>query len=205
MKLYYAPNSIALVSLIALEETGAAYAPVLLNFAAAEQKGSTYLAINPKGRVPSLIIGDAVLTETVAILFYLGQTFPTAKLLPNDPLSIARVQELNAYLASTVHVSHAHRMRGARWSDDPAVIEAMKLKVAQNMGDHFAYLESRFDGPWAMGAVYSVADPYLFVLSGWLARDGVDITRFPKIAAHHARMLNRPAVQHALAVQGPLN
>ncbi len=202
MQLHYAPDTIALVSLIALEEAGATYDPVRLDFSAGAQRSDRYLALNPKGRVPALVTDHGTLTETPAILIWIAATHPDARLMPADPFAAARVQELMAYLCSTVHPSHAHRMRGARWSDDPAVIEALKIKVPRNMADHFAYLQGRFAGPWAMGPDYTIADPYLFVLAGWLGNDGVDIAAFPQIADHHARMLNRPAVRRALAIQG---
>jgi glutathione S-transferase len=201
LQLHFAPGTIALVSLIVLEEAGAPYTPVRLDFAAGAQRSDAYLHLNPKGRVPILVTDHGSLTETPAILTYLAATHPQAALTPADPFAAARVHELMTYLCSTVHPSHAHMRRGARWSDDPAVIEALKIKVPQNMADHFAYLEDRFAGPWAMGADYTLADPYLFVLAGWLGGDGVDIARFPKIAAHHARMGNRPAVRRALAIQ----
>jgi glutathione S-transferase len=201
MKIYFAPDTIARVSLIVLEEISLPYQAVKVSFAASEQRGADYLAVNPKGRVPSLETPQGVLTETPAILTYLAQTHPEAKLLPDDPFQAARVHELMSYLCSTVHVSHAHRMRGARWSDDPAVITGMKVKVAQNIADHFAYMEQRFVGPWAIGQAYTLADPYLFVIAGWIGFDGVDIARFPKIAEHQAAMRTRPAVQRALIAE----
>ena len=201
MKLYYAPNTIALAALITLEEVGAAYDPVRVDFATAGQRGPDYLAVNPKGRVPSLVTAQGVLTEAPAILTYLAQTHPAAGLIPADPFAAARMNELMSYLGSTVHVSHAHKMRGARWSDDPAVIVSLKDKVTQNMADHFAYMEGRFDGPWAMGAAYTLADPYLYVLSSWTKGDGDDLAQFPTIAGHFAAMQARLAVQRALAVQ----
>jgi glutathione S-transferase len=202
MKIYFAPDTIARVSLIVLEEIGLPYQAVKVSFAASEQRGADYLAVNPKGRVPSLVTDQGVLTETPAILTYLAQTHPEAGLLPGDPFQAARVQEMMSYLCSTVHVSHAHRTRGSRWSDDPAVINGMKVKVPQNIGDHFGFLEQRFVGPWALGQAYSLADPYLFVIAGWIGFDGVDIARFPKIAAHQHAMRARPAVQRALTAEG---
>jgi glutathione S-transferase len=99
-----------------------------------------------------------------------------------------------------VHVNHAHRPRGSRWADEPAAIEAMKAKVPENMADCFTLIEqTMFEGPWVMGEAYSLADPYLFVMTDWLPSDGVDPTRFEKASDHHARMLQRPAVQRALA------
>ncbi len=201
LTIWMAEGTIALASLIALEEAGAEYAVRRLDFAAGAQRSADYLSVNPKARVPTLETEAGVLTETPAILTFIAEIYPAAGLLPTDLFLRARAHELCAYLCSTVHVSHAHLRRGARWSDDPAVIEALKIKVPQNMGDHFAYLEARFNGPWAMGEVYSFADPYLFVLAGWLGRDGVDIGRFPKIAAHKTRMAARPAVIRALAFE----
>lgn len=201
MQIHYAPNTIALASLITLEEIGAPYTPVRVDFSRNAQRADPYLRLNPKGRVPALVTPQGTLTETPAILTWLGQSFPQANLLPADPFGFARVQELMAYLCSTVHVSHAHKRRGARWSDDPTVVGALALKVAQNMGDHFSYLEQRFTGPFAIGDQFTIADPYLHTLSRWLEGDGVDLARFPRIAAHFTAMTARPAVQRALAIQ----
>src|SRR3954463_10732669 len=116
LKLYYAPGTCALASHIALEEAGAKYETVRMSFKSEDQKKPDYLKINPKGRVPSLVTDSGVLTETPALLIYIAQVFPAAKLAPLDnPNALAKVQEFNSYLCSTVHVSHAHRMRGARW------------------------------------------------------------------------------------------
>jgi glutathione S-transferase len=97
-------------------------------------------------------------------------------------------------------VNHAHGRRGGRWADDPAAHEAMKDKVPQTMTESFLLIEEKMlAGPWVMGECYSVADAYLFVMTGWLRGDGVDPMRFSKATAHYARMMERPAVQRALA------
>jgi glutathione S-transferase len=122
------------------------------------------------------------------------------RLSRKDPFAFAQMQAFNAYLSSTVHPHHAHNRRGSRWSDDPAVIEALKIKVPQNMTDCFTIIESDYlKGPWVMGEQYTVADAYLFTIAGWLAGDGVDIKTFPKVAAHYQAMLARPAVARAVA------
>lgn len=201
LKLFTAPGTCALASHITLEEAGAQFELARLDFGRDDQRKPEYLAVNPKGRVPALVTAQGVLTETPAILAYLAQTFPQARLAPlTDPWEFARLQSINSYLCSTVHVSHAHRARGKRWVDDDASIEAMKKKVAQNMRDCFALIEQdMLQGPWMMGADYSVCDPYLFTIARWLEGDGVDIARFPKVAAHFKQMQARPAVQRALA------
>ena len=201
LKLYYAPGTCALASHIALEEAGAAYETVRLNFKTEDQKKSEYLRINPKARVPSLVTDRGIITETPAILIYIAQTFPAAKLAPlDDPFGLAKVQSFNNYLCSTVHVAHAHRMRGARWTDDAAALETMKKKVPKTVGECFALIEREmFEGPWVMGRDYTVCDGYMFTLTQWLGGDGVDVNKTPKIADHFKRMGERPAVQRALA------
>jgi glutathione S-transferase len=196
LKLFYANGTCALASHIALEEAGAQYETVKLNFSQGEQRKPEYLKVNPKGRVPALITDKGILTETPAILVYIAQSFPAAHLAPlDDPFALAQAQAFNSYLCSTVHVAHAHRVRGSRWADDPGAIEAMKLKVRQNMTDCFELIEREmFAGPWVMGAAYSICDPYLFTLTGWLEGDGVALASLPKMQAHRARMMERPAV-----------
>lgn len=203
LKLFYSPGSCALASHIALEETGVPFEAVRLDFKNNEQRKPEYLAVNPKGRVPALVTDQGVLTETPAILAYIAQSFPAARLAPlADPFEFARLQAFNSYLCSTVHVAHAHRTRGYRWADDPAAIEAMKRKVPENVGECFALIErDMLKGPWVMGEAYTIADPYLFTVAGWMESDGIDINRFPKLRDHRNRMAERPAVKRALAEQ----
>ncbi|MBB3288409.1 MULTISPECIES: glutathione S-transferase N-terminal domain-containing protein [Rhizobium] len=200
---YFAPGSCALASLIALEESGLAYEHRRLNLANGDQRQPDYLAINPKGRVPALVTDRGVITENIAIMAYIAQIAPAAKLAPlDDPFEFAQMQSFNSYIATTVHVNHSHKGRGYRWTDDPAAIEAMKAKVPQTMTESFALIEDKMlKGSWVMGEQYTVADGYLFTMEKWLPGDGVDIKQFPKVSAHYQRMLERPAVQKALAVE----
>src|SRR3546814_3594824 len=113
LKFFYAPATCALASMIAMEDAGAEYEAVRIDFAADGQRGPAYLAINPKGRVPALATDRGVLTETPAILAFVAQSFPTAGLAPlDDPFAFAAVPAFNSYLCSTVHVAHAHRKIG---------------------------------------------------------------------------------------------
>ena len=203
LTLYYAPNSCALASHIALEQVGAQYETVRVDFSCSEQREPEYLRINPKGRVPALVTERGILTETPAILLFICQRFPAAELAPlNDAFALAQFNEFNSYLCSTVHVAHAHRMRGDRWVDDPAAIAAMQKKVPQTVGDCFQLIESEmFKGPWVMGARYTACDIYLFTLAQWLEGDGVDPERFPKIADHRRRMLKLPVVSKVFAAE----
>ena len=201
IKLYYGVGACSLASHIALEEAGAEYEAIRMDLKVGQQRTPDYLALNPKGRVPTLITDRGVITETPAILAYIAQTHRAANLAPlDDPFAFAEVQAFNSYLCSTVHVGHAHGGRGSRWADDPAALEAMKAKVSRNMADYFEVIENRmFRSPWVMGETYSIGDPYLYTIAGWLARDGVDIARFPRVADHFKRMEQRPAVAKVLA------
>jgi len=199
--LYYALNTCALASHIALSDAGAPYDLQRVDFRTTQQQSPDYVAINPKARVPAMVTPGGILTETPAILAFIAQSFPAARLAPlDDPFAFAEMQAFNSYLCSTVHVAHAHRMRGTRWADDPASFADMKRKVPQTVTACFKLIESRMlKGPWLLGEAYTVADPYLFTLAQWLEDDGVDPAGIPKVMDHRVRMLERPNVQQALA------
>ena len=147
IKLYYASHTCSLASHIALEDAGADYSTVRLSFAADEQRKPEYLAINPKGRAPALVTDRGILTETPAILAFIAQSFPQARLAPlEDAFLFARVQAFNSYLCSTLHVAHAHRMRGNRWADDPAAIAAMQRKVPESVTACYRLIEDEHAG-----------------------------------------------------------
>ena len=200
ISLYYSPNSCALASHILLEEVGANYSVIEINFNKNEQRKPNYLSVNAKGRVPALLTEEGVLTETPAILLYIAQKYPQKKMAPlNNIYQLAKAQELNSYLCSTAHVAHAHLSRGSRWADDPAAIAAMTAKVPETVGACFSFLESGMsDSPWVLGDDYSICDPYLFTVTRWLKRDGVDRKKFPRIDAHYQRMKDRIAVRNVI-------
>jgi glutathione S-transferase len=201
LKLYYAPGTCALASHIALEEAGAAYTTERIDFKSNQQNSAEYLAVNPKGRVPALVTDRGILTETPAMLAFIAQSFPKAKLAPlDDAFAFARAQAFNSYLCSTVHVAHAHKMRGSRWATEESSFADMKRKVPQTVGACFALIEQKMlKGPWVMGEQYTICDPYLFTLAGWLEGDSVDLAGLPKVADHYKRMSERPAVKAVLA------
>jgi glutathione S-transferase len=204
LKLYFAPQTCALASHIALIDAGAAHEAIFVNFKKDEQRSPDYVAINPKARVPSLVTGRGVLTETPAILAFIAQSFPQAKLAPTDPYEFAEAQAFNSYICSTLHVAHAHRMRGSRWADEASSYADMQRKVPQTVGDSFSLVERMmFKGPWVLGESYSICDPYLFTVAQWMEADGLDPAKFPKVADHRKRMSERPSVRKALEIELP--
>jgi glutathione S-transferase len=203
LSLYFAPHTCSLASHIALEDAGASYELRRISFKTAEQQSPSYVAINPKARVPALVTPRGVLTETPAKLAFIAQSFPDARLAPlDDPVVFAEIQAFNSYLCSTVHVAHAHRMRGYRWTDDPAAIVALQKKVPQSVTACFEMIEHHMlRGPWVMGDIYTIADPYLFTLAQWVESDGVDLARIPRVIEHRARMTERANVKKAIAAE----
>lgn len=200
---HYAPGTCALASHIALEQAGASYETVRVDFSQNAQRSPEYLKINPKGRVPVLVTDRGTLTETPAILQFIAQSFPKAGLAPlDDPFELARMNAFNSYMCSTVHVAHAHKGRGKRWADDEAAIAEMKRKVPETMAACFQLIEdTMFQGPWVLGERYSTSDAYLFTIAGWLEGDGVDPRRFPKVYDHSQRMKADPAVARVLEAE----
>ena len=201
LKLFYAPDTCSLATHIALEDAGAEYTTARIDFAANGQRSPDYLAINPKGRVPALATDKGILTETPAILAFIAQSFPQAALAPIDePFGFAEVQAFNSYLCSTLHVNHAHRMRGSRWADDPTAIAAMQRKVPESVGACYDLIEREMiRGPWVMGTIYTICDPYLFTLAQWMEQDGLAPSRYPKVMDHRSRMSERAQVRKAIA------
>ena len=203
LTLYYTAHTCSLATHIVLEEVGAAYSTVRIDFAKNAQRSPDYLKVNPKGRVPALVTDRGILTETPAMLVFVAQSFPAAKLAPlDDPFLFAEIQSFNSYLCSSLHINHAHRMRGPRWVDagDAAAIAAMQRKVPESVGACFELIErDMLKGPWVMGERYTICDPYLFTLAQWLEADGVDPARIPRVLDHRRRMSERATVKKAIA------
>ncbi len=196
MQLYYAPRTISVAVAIALEEAGLEYEAIKLDFADGEQTKPAYRQINPKGRVPALVVDGGILTETGALLEYVAATTPEAGLVPSDPVMAARMREVIFYLASTMHVNHAHKMRGHRWADKKSSWKDMADKVAQTMTASCDYICSNgLRGPFVLGDAFSLADAYLYVVCSWLEGDGVDVSAFPKILTFRDAIEARPSLR----------
>lgn len=200
---YYAKGTSALAAHILLEEVGARYEAVEIALTEGAHKTEAFRRINPKARVPVLVTSEGVISENPAILTYLAATHPDAGMLPEGAFARAEADALNAYLCSTMHVAYAHKFRGARWSDDPAVIEALTTKVAANLAECAALIEGHFlRGPWALGDQFTLCDAYLALVPGWLSKAGVDVQDYPKLAAHRAALRVRPAAARVIAHYG---
>lgn len=185
LTLYFAPGSSSMAPHIALHEIGVPFEARPLSFAKKEQRAPTYLAINPEGRVPALVIDGTVLTEVAAILFYLGRRFPEAALLPHDIEGEAEVVSWMSFAASTLHPARRHGLEHAR----PV----------------YELADRRLNGrQWAVGQ-YSVADIHLFRLFWrFVASLKPDTDLFPNLWAHYRRMMARPAVQKTIEIEAAI-
>lgn len=203
-KLYYSPGSCALGIHVILEEIGKAYDLALVSTKDGDQHKPAYLAVNPKAKVPALDFGGArVLTEFPAIAHFLAQSSPEAGLWPAGVLEGARCFEMLDYICGTVHPQgFTRQFRAGNFTpteaDQPKVVEQGKAIAAKCFG----VLEAGWgEKPWALETGYSVADAAVFFVEYWaVKRSGIELP--PKLAAHYAAMLARPAVQRALAQEG---
>ena len=189
LKLFATKGTISVAVALVLEEVEADYELCLIDFAVDEQLSQAYLEVNPKGRVPALVTAGGTLTETSAVLEYIAPN-----MLPRDAFESAKHREISYYLAATMHINHAHKLRGYRWADLETSYEDMRAKVPQTMAESCAYVEDVIVGPYIFGAQFTLADAYLFVITQWLAGDGVEIQNYPKLAQLQRSVAARPSV-----------
>jgi glutathione S-transferase len=201
LTLYYSPGACSMASHIVLEEIGAPFETRRVAIPKGEHQSPEYLAINPHGRVPALTDGEFVLTESPAILSYLGHRFADAGLLDLEDLEqLGRTQELLNFFSSSVHIAFAMVWRAARFAESESARTEVVGAGRAAIEGHFDELEGLArDGRWIVSGRYSIADPYMLVFFRWGLRIGVDMTRYPHWTRHKDAMLARPAVQRALA------
>ena len=203
MKLYYLPGACSIGIHVILEEIGKPFELGRLNGQAQDQYKPEFVAKNPKSKVPTLEQDDgAIITEFPAIAYYLGRSFPEAKLLPSDILAETRALELMDYIVATVHMRGFTRIfRPEGFAVRPEDAESVKAAGREVVEKGFKILEAELDGKDYLLGDYSVADSALFYVEWWAAgRAGLTLP--PNLAAHLDRMKARPAVQRMLATEG---
>jgi len=206
LKLYFSPGACSMASRLTLEESGAKYEEQLTSIAKGEQKTEAYLKINPRGKVPALVVDGKVLTENVAILTYVARRFPEAKLLPADPFEEARCISTMAWFSNTVHPSFTHIFRPERFAEDQAAHAAIKETGRKAFWANLQEIDGLLKGKeWLMGAQYTTCDPYALVFYGWATRIQMSVKELANYTAWKGRMLKRPAVMRILErEQSPL-
>jgi len=202
-KLYYSPGSCSIAPHIALAEADVEYELILVDTKGGQQRSPEFLAKNPLGRVPVLQTPLGLLTEVSAILGYIASIAVARRLIPEDAFDAAVMASFNSFLSSTVHVTFAHFMRPYRWADDPTCKAELSRKAVAAYSEQFGMIENgKLRGPWVMGQQFTIADPYLYVMTRWLARAGIAVENFPRVNEHYSRMGARAAVQRSLVEEG---
>jgi glutathione S-transferase len=186
LTLYLSPGSSSMAPHIALHEIGVPFETRSLSFSRQEHQSPAFLAINPEGKVPTLLIDGRVLTEVAAILFYLARRFPEAGLLPQGDIE-AEAQAISwmSFIAATIHPARRIGMERSK--------------------EVFAIADRRLgDREWALGR-YSIADIHLFRLYWRFANSLKPAPEtFPNLSAHYARMMARPAVRRTCEVEAAI-
>ena len=199
MKLYYLPGACSLASFISLLEAGVKfdYAPV----DRATKKtpdGEDFMTVNPKGYVPALKLDNGeVLTENVALLAYIGDMNPGAKLIPAaGTMERFRVQEWLGYVSGEVHKNFGLLFNRAVPAD-------MKTIAKENLDKRLGFIEEQLGSKsYLTGENFTVADAYLYVTLSWRKMMGVSIEKFPKLTAYFDRIVARPHVKAARKAEG---
>jgi len=201
MKLYYSPGACSLSAHIVLQESGMAFESIQAPTKTHQlPDGTDYYTINPLGYVPLLELDDGTrLTEGPAIAQYIADQVPDKKLAPaNGTIERAQVQSWLNFISSEVH-------KGFSPLFNPATPAEYKTIAIDKLMTRLKWVDQQLAGKqYLMGDAYSVADPYLFTVTNWAPRVGVDITGLANITAFRARIAARPAVQAAMKEEGLL-
>ena len=201
LELYFTPQSCALVPLIALHEADARFTAKTLNFRRGEHMAPDYLRLNPKHKVPVLVIDGEILTENVAILQWIAREFPAAQLLPETGLDAFRAVALMAWCASGIHPALTPNVRPERYCDLPESAESVRRCAQKLLLENYQIAEDLLRGKAWFFERFTLPDAYFFWAFRRGMQFGMDLTGFPACLAHLERVAARPKVQTALAFE----
>ena len=208
MKLYYLPGACSLASHIALIWSGADYELERLSYETVH--GPEFVALNPKGAVPTITIGGTsdhpvVLTESLAVLLYIAGQNPAARLgaTDGDLLEQARMNEIMAELVSEVHKAFVPTFVPDRFVIDPAAKDGTRTAAFIMVEKAFRRIDGFLEGrDWLVLDRRTVADAYLYAMSRWLANTPTPLPEFPNVARHFEKMSADDGVTRALSEEG---
>ncbi|CAN0296832.1 unnamed protein product [Phaeothamnion confervicola] len=199
--LYYAPITCAMVPYISLTEVGAAFEVRKLDFRKMQHMSPQYMALNPKHKVPLLVVDGKTLTENVAINLFIARSFPAAKLLPTDPWAEAQAVSLMSWCSAGIH-PFLRNINGPPKVCDVPGTEASIVRLSSAMlHESFAILEAKLAGHEYFFDHFTVPDAYFFWCYRRAEQLGVDLSKYANCNAHHARMKERPSVAKLLAFE----
>jgi len=203
VKLYYAPGACSFASHIALEEVAIPYDTVRLNLAEGDQRKPGYLEINPRGRVPALVVDGKILTENVGIMAYIAGGYGQGKIWPRDTWLQAKCLSSMVWLSNTVHPSYARYFRTERFIEGAEHVQALKTKALADFNDCLGEIDRLLEGHrWSIGERYSVVDGYLLVFYRWGNRAKLPVRSLANYTRVMNQVLERAAVKKAMADEG---
>jgi glutathione S-transferase len=204
LTLYYAPGTCSLVSHIALEEAGAPHRGVLVDLMKGDQHRPDFLKVNPHARVPALVTEQGTITENLAILGFIADSFGAEGAIPRgDAFETARTMQFLSWLSGTVHsTGFAALFRPARFSPDDTIHPRLQEGARAALTSHFVELDDLCGEGWLAGGQFTAADSYAFVFYRWAKRAKFDLSLYPRWAGLTRRVLARPAVQRSLEQEG---
>ena len=199
LELYYAPKTCALVPYVTLSEAGADFVVRNVNSRSGQLKTPEFLRLNPKHKVPVLLIDGEPLTENVAIQIWIARQFPQARLLPQDPKKEIKAISLMAWFSSTIHPHLTPNARPENYCDLPGSADAVKRVGNKMLFEDFKIADGLLAGREYYFDHFTAPDAYFF----WCFRRAItfklDLSAFPHCMAHFERMQLRPSVQKVLA------
>ncbi len=201
LQLYFGPGACSFVPHVLLEASGAPFEARMVKLHKGEQNEAAYRALNPRGQVPVLVHGEAVVTQIVAIVSYLDALFPEQNFLPREPLARARALELLAWMNNTVHPTFTHVFMPFKFSDDAATQAELKRYNAQVYRALLQELQQRVQAAgagWLGGDAVGPLDAYALTLTRWGGMAGVDPESLPVLWAFVQRVARQPAVERAM-------
>lgn len=203
MKLYTMPGTCALAPNIVAVWANVDVGVVNLN--RGEQRQPAYLAINPKGQVPALLLDDGqVITEALAIMRYLAAQSRTSDLNPQDPRQWAKIDEALSYFTSEIHSDFGGHFAPQRFARSDGGQDEVRTATYLKLREHLLRVEATLkaaDGDWYLGS-RSIADAYLFVILRWVADTPISLSEFPELRIYLDRVARDAGVSNALHRQG---
>ncbi|MBC7781892.1 MAG: glutathione S-transferase N-terminal domain-containing protein [Proteobacteria bacterium] len=201
LTLFYAPGACSLVPYVSLTEAGADFDIRNVNTGAKEQKTADYLAVNPKGKVPVLVIDGYPLTENVAIQQFIARSFPKANLLPADLLAQTKAISLMAWFSSTIHPHLTPNARPENYCDIVEAHDGVKRVAQKLLLEDLKIAEKLLEGREWFFDHFTVVDAYFFWCFRRATQFNLDLSAYPNCLAHMARMRTRPSVQKVEAYE----
>lgn len=200
-KLYVAPKTCARVATIALEEIGVPFETELIRFPDKQQKSPAYLAVNPKGKVPALVVDGTVITENVSILSWLNETYPDAQLLPKTNSSFEHYLQMAdiSFVSGTVHPFVTRIAMPSKFAKSEDAIAEVKQAAIEEVRPYAKLIDDRYSrGTWWHGDQWSIMDAYIFWAWTRMVGEGFPEEEYSNVVDLCKRIQERPSVQRAM-------